>query len=139
MAARRRKDARRAPMGTAANQLPRNARGRTDTAATPVALRSRGVDIDDAFRAYVHARCGFKLGKYAETIERISVRFEDVSGPKGAPSRRCAVKVVITRHESVVVEVVDADSRAAFDRAIDSTERAVRRALERVKTRARRR
>lgn len=139
MAARRPKTTRRAPMGVEANAAPRKARGRTDAPATPLALRARGVEIDDELRDYVHTRSGFKLGKFAERIERISVRFEDVSGPKGAPSRRCAVKVVLTRHESIVVEVVDADHRAAFDHAMDSTERAVRRSLERVRTKARRR
>lgn len=138
MAARRPKTTRRAPMGVAANTAPRNARGRTDAPATPVALRARGVEIDDEIRAFVHSRCGFKLGKFAESIERISVRFEDISGPKGAPTRRCAVKVVLSRHESIVVEVVDADHRAAFGNALDSAERAVRRSLDRVRTKARR-
>ncbi len=130
---------RRSPMGTEANALPRATRGRTDAPATPVALRASGVEIDDQLREYIHVRCGFKLGKFAERIERVSVRLEDVNGPKGGASRRCAVKVVVTRHESVVVEVVDVDHRAAFDHAIDSAERAVRRSLDRVRVKARRR
>jgi ribosome-associated translation inhibitor RaiA len=39
----------------------------------------------------------------------------------------------------VLVEVVEHEPRAAFDNAIDSVERAVRRALEKTKTKARRR
>jgi ribosome-associated translation inhibitor RaiA len=139
MAARRPKTARRAPMGVAAHAAPRQTRGRTDTLTTPVTVRARGVEVDDALRDYIHARTGFKLGKFAESIERVSVRLEDVSGPKGAPSRRCAVKVVVTRHESILVQVVDSDHRPAFDNAMDAAERAVRRSLERVRTRARRR
>ncbi len=137
MADRKKGPTRRAPMGTAANAEPRASRGRTDAPTTPVALRASGVEVDDALRAYIHVRCGFKLGKFAERIERVSVRLEDVNGPKGGASRRCAVKVVLTRHESVVVEVVDVDHRAAFDHAIDSAERAVRRSLDRVRTKAR--
>lgn len=138
-AARGKRTTRRAPMGTEANALPRAARGRTDAPATPVALRASGVEIDDQLRDYIHTRCGFKLGKFAERIERVSVRLENVSGAKGAPSRRCAVKVVLTRHETILVQVVDADHRAAFDNAIDATERAVRRSLDRVRVKARRR
>ena len=139
MAARRVKKTRRAPMGVAANLAPRNERGKTASAETPLAVRARGVDVGDELRDYIHTRAGFKLGKFAPSIERTSVRFEDISGPKGAPARRCAIKVVLTRQESVVVEVVEHEERAAFDRAIDSVERAVRRTLDRVKTKARRR
>lgn len=139
MAARRKKDTRRAPMGTAANLAPRTQRGRTDAPATPVAVRARGVEVDDAFDAYIRTRCGFKLGKFATAIERVSVRLEDVSGPTGAPAVRCAVKVALSLHESVVVQVVEREGRPAFDAAIDATERAVRRTIERRTTKARRR
>lgn len=132
------KETGRAPMGTAANLLPRNARGRTDSPRTPVAVRARGVELDDALDAYIHERCGFKLGKFAGAIDRISVRLEPVSGPTHAPSLRCAVKVVLSHHESVLVEIVDADLRSAFDHAVDSTQRAVRRVIERDRSRARR-
>ncbi|MEX2182517.1 MAG: HPF/RaiA family ribosome-associated protein [Gemmatimonadaceae bacterium] len=139
MARSKSKASRRAPMGVAANSKPRNERGRTVSEETPLALRARGVEVDDALRDYIHQRAGFKLGKYAPIIERATVRLENVSGAKGAPACRCAVKVVITRNESVVVQVVEYEHRAAFDRAIDAAERAVRRAVERVKSKARRR
>jgi len=131
---------RRAPMGVAANAAPRAERGRTDSPETPLAVRAKDVEVDAALREYVAKRAGFKLGKFAEAIERITVRFEDLNGPKkGSPADRCAIKVVISRHESVLVEVVDTDPRAAFDKCIDSVERAVRRALEKTKSKARRR
>lgn len=139
MAARRSKPTRRAPMGVNANQAPRNERGKTTAPETPLAVRARGVEVDQELRDYIAKRAGFKLGKFATSIERISVRLEDISGPKGAPAQRCAIKVVLSRHESIVVEVVDNDHRAAFDHAMDSVERAVRRSLDRVKTLARRR
>ena len=136
---KRTKEARRAPMGTDANLKPRQMRGRTDAPATPVVIREKGVVLEDSLRDYIRQRVGFKLGKFAESIERVSVRLEDLNGPKGSPAERCALKVVITRHESVMVEVVDAEYRVAFDAALDAGERAVRRTLERVKTKARRR
>lgn len=131
---------RRAPIGVAANAKPRAEQGRTSAPETPLSVRAKDVEVDAALRAYVAQRAGFKLGKFANAIERITVRFEDLNGPKkGAPADRCAIKVVISRHESVLVEVVEHDPRVAFDTAIDSTERAVRRALEKPKSKARRR
>lgn len=129
-------ESRRAPMGVAAAETPRNARGRTVSEGTPLTLRSRGVELDDGFREYIHQRAGFKLGKYATDIDQITVRLEDVGGPKGAPAKRCAVKVALSGHESVQIEVVDFDHRAAFDHAMDSAERAVRRTRERRKSKA---
>lgn len=139
MASRKSNETRRAPMGIAADAKPRNQRGRTDATETPLAIRARGVEVDDDLRAYIQKRAGFKLGKFATAIERTSIRLEDISGPKGAPARRCAIKATLSRHESVVVEVVDYDHKAAFDHAIDSLERAVRRAIERTTSKARRR
>jgi ribosome-associated translation inhibitor RaiA len=130
---------RRAPMGVAATEKPRAARGKTVSQETPLTLRARGVEVDDELRAYIAKRAGFKLGKFALEIEATTVRLEDISGPKGAPARRCSVKVTLSRHESVVVEIVDNDHRAAFDHAMDSVERAVRRAIEKNQTKARRR
>lgn len=129
---------RRVPMGIAANFEPRTVRGRTDSLRTFVAIRARGIEVDEALDRYIRERCGFKLGKFAKSIDRISVRLEDVGGPKGAPSMRCAVKVVLSRHESIVVEVVEGDHRSAFDHAIDAAERAVKRTRDRSREKARR-
>lgn len=131
---------RRAPMGVAANSAPRAVRGRTESPETPLAVRAKDVEVDAELREYVAKRAGFKLGKFANAIERITVRFEDLNGPKkGSPADRCAIKVVISRHESVMVEVVEHEPRAAFDKCIDSVERAVKRALEKPKSKSRRR
>ena len=132
-------DTRRAPMGVASESASKETRGRTVSPNTPVAIRARGIEVDDDLREYIHQRAGFKLGKFAAQIDRVSVRLEDINGPKGGADCRCAVKVAVTRHESVVVEVVDENHRVAFDHAMDATERAVRRALERDRTKARRR
>jgi ribosome-associated translation inhibitor RaiA len=126
-------------MGVAATEKPRAERGKTTSPETPLTVRSRGVELDDELRDYVAKRAGFKLGKFALEIERTTVRFEDISGPKGAPARRCSVNVTLSRHESVVVEIVDYEHRAAFDHAMDSVSRAVSRALAKDKTKARRR
>lgn len=140
MAARRpAAKSRRTPMGVTATEKPRAARGKTTSPETPLTVRARGIELDDELRDYIAKRAGFKLGKFALEIERTTVRFEDISGPKGAPARRCSVNVTLSRHESVVVEIVDYEHRAAFDHAMDSVSRAVSRALAKDKTKARRR
>lgn len=72
-----------------------------------------------------------KLGKFAPTVERVSVRVEDVNGPRGGVDRECRVKVVLSGVPSVVLVARDASLAAAIDRALGGAERAVRRAVQR--------
>jgi hypothetical protein len=77
-----------------------------------------------------------KLGKLAASIERVSVRVEDVNGPRGGIDHACRVKVVLSGLPSVVVVEQDASLAAAIDRALGGAERAVRRAVQRRRTKS---
>jgi hypothetical protein len=122
--------ARRKPFAEALPRASKTRRGRTDVAATPLAIRSR-IPLDPAFRELVRARLGRRLGKFAKRIERVSVRFEDANGPRGGVDTICRVKAVLSGLASVVVEERAADAREAFQRAAGAVERAVRRTLGR--------
>jgi ribosome-associated translation inhibitor RaiA len=71
------------------------------------------------------------LGKFARSIERISVRTEDVNGPRGGVDQVCRIKVVLSGLPSVVFESKDASLHAAVDGALAGVERAVRRSVQR--------
>jgi ribosome-associated translation inhibitor RaiA len=89
------------------------------------------VELDREDRAYIRRKLGMKLGKFASSIERVSVRVEDVNGPRGGVDHACRVKVVLSDLPSVVVEERDASQAAAIDGALAGVERTVRRALQR--------
>jgi hypothetical protein len=72
-----------------------------------------------------------KLGRFARSIERVSVRIEDVNGPRGGIDQVCRIKVVLKGLPSVVFEGRDVSVNAAVDRALAGTERRVRRSLQR--------
>jgi ribosome-associated translation inhibitor RaiA len=72
-----------------------------------------------------------KLGKFAASIERVSVRVEDVNGPRGGVDHACQVKVVLSGAPSVVFVAQDASLAAAIDGALAGSERGVRRAVRR--------
>jgi ribosome-associated translation inhibitor RaiA len=107
--------------------------GATSAARTPANVRTFGVQNDESLRDYVRDRLGRKLGKFAERIERVTVRFTDVNGPRGGVDVVCAVKVVLSGLDSVVVEEHGVKPREAFDRAADVSERATRRSLGRAR------
>ncbi|MGH8326745.1 MAG: HPF/RaiA family ribosome-associated protein, partial [Steroidobacteraceae bacterium] len=64
-------------------------------------------------------------------IERVSVRTEDVNGPRGGIDRMCRIKVVLRGLPSVVLERRDASLVAAVDGALAAVETAVGRAVQR--------
>ncbi|MEO5730751.1 MAG: HPF/RaiA family ribosome-associated protein [Byssovorax sp.] len=96
-------------------------------------VRSSGLHLDAAMRAYVRQRLGRKLGKFATHIERITVRFEDVNGPRGGEDTVSRIKVVLSGLDSIVYETRAVDARQALDLAADRVERAVRRSLGRAR------
>ena len=111
--------------------------GRTGTAHTPAHIRGAGAILEDTDRAYIRRKLGMQLGKFARSIERVSVRVKDVNGPRGGVDKLCAVKVVLSRLPSVVVQEQRASLQAAMDGALLRTERVVRRSVQRRRTRAR--
>lgn len=118
-------------------QVPRDAKramGPTTATETPLHVRALGPSIDDELRAYVHQRVGFRLGKFALAITRVSVRFEKLSGDRATPTWECRIKVVLRSGADVVLAATAQESRAAFDAASNAVERAVRRAVERRET-----
>src|SRR6185312_15065146 len=121
----------RSPFAGTVARAERRTAGRTWAPETPLAVRTSGVAVDPELRARIHQRLGWRLGKFAPRIERLSVRFEDVNGPRGGIDVACSIKAVIGDLPSVVVTELAANPRLAFDRASLRVERAVRRAIDR--------
>jgi ribosome-associated translation inhibitor RaiA len=122
-----------------ATRIPRPAKLRLDPQApghTPAHIRAVGAPIDAGDRAYLREKLGTKLGKFARSIERASVRIKDANGPRGGIDKVCRIKVVLIGLPTVVVEHQHASLREAMDAALRRTERAVRQSVQRRRTRA---
>lgn len=129
----------RDPRAAFAATIPKPAKrrtGRTVAADTPLNVRSSGLVVGSPRRRLIHESVGRKLGKFALHIERVSVRVEDVNGPKGGVDKRCRIKVTVSGRPSLLVEKSGRSMQAAFDQAIDAVERAVRREIGRAGLRA---
>jgi ribosome-associated translation inhibitor RaiA len=109
----------------------KRASGRTDALRTPAHVRVIGVDLNEEDRALIRKKLGTKLGKFAASIERVTVRMTDANGPRGGVDHVCNVKVVLSGLPSVVVERRDASPHAAIALAVRATDQAVRRSLSR--------
>jgi putative sigma-54 modulation protein len=102
-------------------------------------IRALEHDFRAEERAYLRRKLARRLGKFADSIERVSLRTEDVNGPRGGIDRVCRLKVVLRGLPSVVIEKRDAALNAAVALALDGMERAVRRKLQRRRTKPLRR
>ncbi|WP_066922439.1 CBS domain-containing protein [Steroidobacter denitrificans] len=121
----------RAPM---AARVPRRAKqlaGRTASAEVPVHIRAAGTQLEPSDRDYIRRKLGRKLGKFATSIERVSVRVEDINGPRGGIDKRCRIKVVLSGLPSVMAEERHDTVQAAVDAALTTAERAVRQPVRR--------
>jgi ribosome-associated translation inhibitor RaiA len=122
-----------------ASYLPRpvkRASARGPTPPVPAYIRSVDRALDTEDRAYIRRKLGMKLGKFSDSIERVSVRSEDVNGPRGGVDKLCRIKVVLSGLPSVVIQEQHASLQAAIDRALSRAEVAVRRAVQRRRTRS---
>jgi ribosome-associated translation inhibitor RaiA len=122
---------RRAAMPAARPRAIKNSLGRTSTLNTPVTIRAMHTSLDEETKAFVRRSLGRKLGKFAEHIERISVRYEDVNGPKGGLDKVCRIQVTLSGLPPVVVDHAGEQFMDAYDLAVDNLQRAVRRHLDR--------
>ena len=121
----------RVPLPASVPKPVKRASGRTETLLTPAHVRVIGVELDEKTRALIRRKLGTKLGKFVESIERVTVRMTDANGPRGGADHVCTVKVVLSGLPSVVVERRDVTPHAAIDLALRATEQAVRRSVGR--------
>jgi ribosome-associated translation inhibitor RaiA len=131
--------AHRAPLPAWVPRPVKRVSGRTESARTAAHVRVIGVELDEDNRALIRRKLGMKLGKFAVSIERVTVRVSDTNGPRGGIDQVCNVKVVLTGLPSVVIERRDVALHAAIDVALRATEQAVRRSVDRRRTKPLRR
>lgn len=74
----------------------------------------------------------FALGRFATKIEHVGVRLSDVNGPRGGVDKECRVRIRLHGLRVVLVTDVDAELRAAVDRACERAGRAVARRVDRL-------
>jgi ribosomal subunit interface protein len=121
----------REPMAAQIPRAAKRAAGRTESPHVPVNIRAMDIEVDDETRGYVRRKLGRKLGKFAMSIERVSVRLRDVNGPRGGIDHRCRIKVVLSGLPSVVAEGQHTSMKEAIDAAMATAERSVRRRVQR--------
>jgi putative sigma-54 modulation protein len=96
-------------------------------------IRALGIYLNQNARTSIRRKLDRKFGKFARSIERMSMRLKDVNGPRGGVDHVCRIKVVLRNLPSVVYEKQDVSMDTAIGAALAGAERAVRRTLQRTR------
>lgn len=133
-AVKAKRSGRRSPRAAFPGRIPKALKrkgGRTDVPLIPAHIRVLGANLRKEQRMSIRRKLARRLGKFADSMERVTVRVKDVNGPRGGIDQLCRIKVVLSRLPSVVVEARDAFLTGAVAAALSGTERAVRRRVRR--------
>jgi hypothetical protein len=105
--------------------------GRTRVTETPLKIRVSGVHLPAGFEPRARALLGRRLGRFATHIERATVRFEDINGPRGGVDTVCRIKLAVSHRPSVLVERRAVDADAALKRSATAIAQAMDRSIGR--------
>jgi len=119
-----------ATLTSGTSKVGKAARGRTAAAETPLAIRG-DLRLDEPAQRRARAKLGRALARMAPRIERLTVRFEDVNGPRGGVDTRLRMKAVVSGAPSVVIEQSGNNPQEALARATPRLRRALRELLDR--------
>jgi hypothetical protein len=91
-------------------------RGRTAVEMTPVAIRSR-VRLEPKVEDRIRRKLVRRIGHAAPLLERGTIRFEDINGPRGGVDTECRIKLVLSGRPSVQASDRSSKPEDAFDGA----------------------
>jgi hypothetical protein len=116
-----------ARFASGSSKAGKRAAGRTAVERTPVTIRSSH-PLDARFEQQIRSQLSRRLGHTAGLVERITVRFDDVNGPRGGMDAVCRIKVVMSRRPSTVVEKRAHTDATAFAHAVQAVGTTIARA-----------
>jgi ribosomal subunit interface protein len=89
-----------------------------------VDIRWKGLPKSEALTHHVEHRLRFALHGFQERIRTVTVRFEDINGPRRGVDKRCSIELT-GAFGILVAEARDGDFYRAADLALSRAERAV--------------
>lgn len=98
-------------------------------------LRIHGhhVEVNDTLDAHITDRFKAALDQLDHMVHEITIRLEDVNGPKGGVDKRCHATIHLRAGGTVVVDETHPDMFAAVSVAADRAKNVVSRKVEKIK------
>ena len=92
-------------------------------------VTSHRIDLTADLKDFVARRIHFALGRFAGRIKALSVRLDDVNGPREGVDKCCAIRVNAGHGGTLIVRERRESIYAAVACAVERAERAVQRQL----------
>ena len=96
-----------------------------------IEIRTGKFDVTEGLREHIERRIQFALSWANNSLQKISLRLDDINGPKGGIDKLCRIQIPIAGGKSIVIEEIQADLYIAIDRAVERAGRSLARKLER--------
>lgn len=87
--------------------------------------------LTENLREHIERRIHVALSWANHKLRKVTLRLDDINGPKGGADKSCRIQIPIAGTKPVVIEEVQADLYVAIDRAVDRAARSLSRKLER--------
>lgn len=94
-------------------------------------IRTQNMSLTNAMRDFTHLRLRRMLSRFAHRITEMTVRFEDVNGPRGGLDVNCRIRLVLRQRGEVNVSGVAPEPGAALSEACERAIRCVRHRVRR--------
>ena len=100
-------------------------------------IQALNFDLSDSILGCIKDRLNFTLSSRFDQIKSISIKVDDINGPRGGLDKRCQVRIAMPRLKDVIIEDIQADLYVAIFRATDRASRTVKRRLNRLQDKKR--
>ncbi len=97
-------------------------------------IRLRGLDASDSLREYIARRAHSQFSRFGRAIDSVTVRVDDVNGPRGGPDKRCHVTVRGPGLGILTLEDLSAEAQSVVDLVFERAARRVGREIERTRS-----
>lgn len=100
-------------------------------------IQVQNFSLTEAIETHIKQKLESMHHHFGDRISSTHLHLSDVNGPKGGVNKKCLIHVELQKLPTVIVEDTQENLYAAIDNSCSSAERAVRKALERQQTLAR--
>ncbi len=91
-----------------------------------VEILARNVPLTALLRDLVERRVHFALARFANRVQEVRVRLDDLNGPRGGLDMRCRMTARLRSGDLIAAEVTDLQIEPAVCRCVDRLARRVR-------------
>lgn len=96
-----------------------------------IEIRARHFPLTETLRTHVERRTRFAMGRLSDRVREVTVRLEDINGPRGGVDKVAKVTVRLEQGGQLAAEAMDESFTSAVDRALERAGHAVGKALGR--------